>query len=118
MGIEFIDLGGTVRSFKVTVSKSSVIYNGKSQEIGVTVKQGSKTLKRNTDYTVTYKNNKNIGTATITVTGKGKYKGITAKATFKITLPEKQKITVSKITYRVTNATVNGKGTVSVKGIT
>lgn len=117
-GIEFIDLGGTVRSFKVTVSKSSVIYNGKSQEIGVTVKQGSKTLKKNTDYTVTYKNNKNIGTATITVTGKGKYKGITAKATFKITLPEKQKVTVSKITYRVTNAAVNGKGTVSVKGIT
>ena len=117
-GIEFIDLGGTVRSYKVTVSKSSVIYNGKSQEIGVTVKQGSKTLKKNTDYTVTYKNNKNIGTATITVTGKGKYKGITAKATFKITLPEKQKVTVSKITYRVTNAAVNGKGTVSVKGIT
>ena len=35
------------------------------------------------DYTVSYKNNTNVGTATLVVTGKGNYKG-TKEATFKI----------------------------------
>lgn len=33
------------------------------------------TLKKNKDYTITYKNNKNVGEAYIIVKGKGKYKG-------------------------------------------
>ena len=39
---------------------------------------------KDTDYTVAYKNNKNAGTATVTVTGIGKYKG-TVSSTFKLT---------------------------------
>ena len=45
------------------------------------------TLKKDTDYTVSYKNNKKIGKATITVTGKGKYTG-TKSVTFNI-VPKK-----------------------------
>ena len=37
-------------------------------------------------YTVTYKNNKNVGTATVAVKGKGDYSGCTGEKTFKITL--------------------------------
>lgn len=42
-------------------------YNGKAQTQNVTVADGTKTLTEGTDYTVTYTNNINAGTATVTV---------------------------------------------------
>jgi hypothetical protein len=45
------------------------------------------------DYTATYKNNVNIGTATVTITGKGTYAGGTKTATFKIVAPKVAKLT-------------------------
>ena len=73
---------------KVNISKCkltvpSQVYTGKVLKPAVTVKYGKKALKKGTDYTVSYKNNKAIGTATVTVEGKGNYTG-TAKKTFKI----------------------------------
>ncbi|WP_037322935.1 leucine-rich repeat domain-containing protein [Ruminococcus sp. NK3A76] len=62
---------------------SDKTYTGKAITQKPVVKLGSKTLKSGTDYTVTYKNNKAIGTATVTISGKGAYTG-TTKATFKI----------------------------------
>lgn len=59
------------------------MYTGKALKPEVKVVLKGKTLKKGADYTVSYKNNKAIGTATVTVAGKGDYKG-TAKATFKI----------------------------------
>ena len=53
-----------------------------------------KKLKANTDYTLSYKSNKKVGIATVTVTGKGNFKG-TKTLTFKI-LPKKP--TLSKVT--------------------
>ncbi len=79
-------------TFKVTpiaISKATVssivsaTYTGNAITPAVTVKLGTKTLKKNTDYTVSYQNNTNAGTATIVVTGKGIYGG-TAKKTFTI----------------------------------
>ena len=68
-------------------SIASQPYTGSAIEPTVTVKDGSKTLTAGTDYTVTYKDNTNVGTATATVTGMGNYTGsvetkfnITAKA--------------------------------------
>ena len=58
-------------------------YNGKAQTQKLTVKYGSKTLVNGTDYKVTYKNNKYVGTATLTISGKGDYKG-SIKKTFAI----------------------------------
>lgn len=57
------------------------------------VKLDKKTLKNGTDFGLSYKNNKNVGVATITITGKGAYKG-TIKRTFKI-LPKNT--TISKL---------------------
>lgn len=60
-------------------------YTGSDIEPTVTVKDGSTTLTAGTDYTVSYRNNKDAGTATVTVTaveGSG-YSG-TATATFTI----------------------------------
>ena len=75
------DLSGA----KVTVSGGT--YTGSALEPAPTVKLGSKTLKAGTDYTVSYSDNVEVGTATVTVTGKGNYTG-TATGTFKITAPE------------------------------
>lgn len=48
-------------------------YTGKALTPKPTVKNGNTTLKEGTDYTLTYKNNVNAGTATITITGKNSY---------------------------------------------
>lgn len=58
-------------------------YNKKPHTPTPTVVDGETTLRANTDYTVSYEDNVNAGTATVTVTGKGNYGG-TATATFTI----------------------------------
>lgn len=70
-----------VSTLKITVP--SVTYNGKAQKPAVTVKYNNYTFKNGTDYTLSYKNNTKIGTATVTVTGKGTLSG-TRSVTFKI----------------------------------
>ncbi|MGN1340875.1 MAG: hypothetical protein ACI4WS_11330 [Oscillospiraceae bacterium] len=77
------------KSSKVKISTlsfsevSSRVYTGKTIKPAVTVKNGSVKLVSGTDYTVSYKNNKSIGTSTITITGKGNYTG-TKRISFKI----------------------------------
>lgn len=75
---------------KAKISVKSGTYTGKAVTPSVTVKLSGKKLKNGTDYKVTYKNNKKIGTATAIIKGKAKYVG-TRKVTFKIT-PKKTKI--------------------------
>ncbi|MDO4308556.1 MAG: leucine-rich repeat protein [Eubacteriales bacterium] len=90
-------------------------YTGKALTPAVTVKLNGKTLKKGTDYTVTYKNNIKVGTATVTITGKGNYTG-TIKKTFKIVyaVPKKgAKATVGTLQYQVTKS-ASKNGTVSV----
>ena len=60
-------------------------YTGSAIEPTVTVKDGRKTLTAGTDYTVTYKDNTNVGTATATVTGTGNYTG-SVETKFNITV--------------------------------
>jgi hypothetical protein len=69
---------------KATVSGiADKTYTGNAITQSITVKLGEKTLKNGTDYKVTYKNNKSVGKATITVTGINAYSGTISK-TFKI----------------------------------
>lgn len=70
-----------VSTLKITVP--SVTYTGKAQKPAVTVKYNNYKFKNGTDYTLSYKNNTKIGTATVTVKGKGKLSG-TRSVTFKI----------------------------------
>lgn len=65
------------------IGPSAQTYTGKAIKPKVTVKDGSVTLKSGTDYTLSYKNNTKVGSATMTVTGKGKYVGA-KKLTFSI----------------------------------
>ena len=76
---------------KATVSGiSTKAFTGKAITQNVTVKVGNTVLKKGTDYTVSYSNNKKVGNATVKITGKGKYGGVITK-TFKIN-PAKQQI--------------------------
>ena len=86
--------GNSYKTYKAKLTRTSIAkaavtgisnktYTGKSIAPAPVVKLGTKTLKKGTDYTVTYKNNKNVGKATVTITGKGAYTGTITK-TFKI----------------------------------
>ena len=50
-------------------------FTGSSIRPNPKVTYGGKTLRKGTDYTVSYKNNRYGGTASMTITGKGGYKG-------------------------------------------
>ena len=64
--------------------EQSYEWTGSPIELKPIVSYNNKTLTKDTDYTVSYENNINIGTATLTVKGKGSYTG-SVKKTFKIT---------------------------------
>lgn len=83
----------SVKSAKVT-GLSAKTYTGKAIKPAPTVKIGSTKLKKGIDYTVSYKNNKKIGKATVSIKGKGAYKGTVTK-TFKI---NPKKTAVKKVT--------------------
>ena len=55
---------------------ANVTYNGQPQQEEPVVKDGDKTLAKNVDYALSYsKDATNVGTVTVTVTGKGNYSG-------------------------------------------
>ena len=69
----------SISKASVTLSTSTYAYDGKAKKPGVTVKLNGKTLKNGTDYTVSYSNNIKVGTAKVTITGKGNYTGSVSK---------------------------------------
>lgn len=102
----------TVRFFTLPISTASVsipaqTYSGKALKPAATVKLGGKTLVAGTDYTVSYSNNKNVGTAKATITGKTDYTGTITK-TFKIN-KAKPTVKAKKATVTVKYAKVKKK---------
>ena len=79
-------------------SIGSKTYTGASIKPSVTVTLNNKTLKLNKDYTVSYSNNKNIGTAKILIKGIGEYEG-EKTVTFNIIPPKVTNLKSSKKTY-------------------
>ncbi len=92
------------------------IYSGAALTPNVTVTYENKTLVKNVDYTVSYKNNTQIGTATAVITGKGDYSG-TVQKNFTITVRKNQVYVVGNYKYKITNAKTDGKGTVTLTGV-
>ena len=80
-------------------------YTGKSLTQSPVLMYDGESLMQGTDYTVTYKNNKKVGKATMTFTGKGDYTG-TVTASFNIN-PKGTKL--SKVTKAKKAATVKWK---------
>ena len=87
-------------SRKLTVKVKNVTYNGKAQKPAITVYAGKKKLSSKY-YTVSYKNNKNVGYGTVVVKGKGSYGKYSGTAAFKINL-KKTKLSSAKSTKRKT----------------
>ncbi len=82
-----------IKDAKVTV-ENLYYRSGKARNASPVVKVDGVDIARNRDYTVTYKNNINVGLATVEIAGVGNYTGNT-KATYAI-MPEKAKITSLK----------------------
>lgn len=72
-----------VANANVTFEQKSYYYSGSKIEPEVTVALGDVILVKDTDYTVSYSNNLNAGTATAKISGKGDYTGEITK-NFKI----------------------------------
>jgi len=87
---------GRCRSATVTVTDSiarpdievaaieDVTYTGAAQTPEPVLTLGGVTLAKDTDYTLSYKDNVDVGTATVTVTGVGGFAGTSREVTFKI----------------------------------
>lgn len=79
---------------------SDYTYTGEARKPAVKIYDGSYKLVKGTDYTLTYKNNKEIGTASVTIKGKGKYTG---SKTIKFDIvPKKPTIKVTEKNGKIT----------------
>ena len=76
--------GTIVKKFKISnsISKATVTgipaseqYTGQTYKPVPVVKMGSKVLTEDVDYTVSYSNNRNVGTARVIISGMGVYSG-------------------------------------------
>ena len=101
--------GTTSKTFSISaraMSDTSVVnvgsqtYTGNSILPLPTITYNNKTLKKDTDYTLSYSNNINAGTATITITGKGNFTGMTS-TTFIITQKSAEKLNISEIANQI-----------------
>lgn len=93
-----------IRKCKITLGASEYKYDGEVKQPSVTVKNGKKKLKKNTDYTVSYMNNIRKGTATVLIHGKGDYSNETY-ASFKIDDENNGKDTTTKVNTNTGNNT-------------
>ena len=90
-------------SVSVTMKKSNYVYDGKAKEPKITVKDGNETLTQDIDYTVTYLDNVQAGTAAaVRIDGTGDYVG--SKTTYFTIEKANQTIAVNKnITKKTTD---------------
>ena len=72
-------------------------YTGSAIKPDVHVSYKGKTLKDGVDYSITYKNNVSVGTATVIITGKGTYTG-SKTASFKIAPKPISKVDMKSVT--------------------
>ena len=63
----------------LTLSETSYVYDGTYKKPAATVTFGGKVLQAGKDYTISYRNNLNVGVTTVIATGMGDYTGYTSK---------------------------------------
>lgn len=69
----------SLQDCKISLSKVVYTYSGKEKKPNVTVYYNSKKLKKNKDFELTYSDNVEIGTASVTITGINNYEGTVTK---------------------------------------
>ena len=86
---------GCGSSVKISLSNASgLVYSGSAYTPDVTVALDGKTLTENTDYTITYADNKNAGKASVKIKGTADYNSIDKEMTFAIA---KKALTVAEV---------------------
>lgn len=92
-----------ITSAVITLSQTIYYYDGSEKKPSVkSVKLGNVTLKSD-DYTVSYQNNKNIGTAAVIITGVGNYTGTVTKS-FTISVKKGSVFPAGAYQYKITNS--------------
>ncbi len=82
--IEIVSAPEKIKLSNVKISGlKNKTYTGKAIKQNITLTYNGKKLAQGTDYTVSYSNNKNVGTASVIIKGKGDYTGSVNK-NFKI----------------------------------
>lgn len=116
---QYIDIVD-ISNHTISLNTTTFVYDGNPKTPIETIVVNGKTLEKDKHYTVTYSNNVNVGTATVTVTGIGNYIG-TLETNFTIT-PATPTLTVTPDTLALVEgnsivATINydGDGMLSVE---
>ena len=102
----------SISNVNITVENSSYTFTGEEIAANVVVKDGSVTLDKGIDYTLKYKDNINVGTATVTVVptkGSEYDDGTTASATFEITPAKAEDVSVTLAANSTKAVAVAGK---------
>ena len=104
-----------ISSCKIILEEVNYAYDGTGKKPAVTVKNDSIVLDDEIDYTLTYENNINAGTAVVTITGIGAYKG---KVTKEFTINRADQIVGANVSSEVkvgkqSVVTGTGIGTIS-----
>ncbi len=107
-----LDLSG----YTMTLSAYSYTYDGTAKQPAVTVTNGTVTLTQGNDYLVSYSDNVNVGTATVSVSGTGSYTG-TVSGKFVIDKAENTLTAAAAATSipigETTTITASGTGTLT-----
>ena len=108
-------VGASIAEAEVTLVGGPFTYNGSEQKPGVIVTLNGKALDAGTDYDVDFGGDStNVGTVTVTVTGKGNYSGTaTEKPTYTI---NPAPLTISGAT--LADKTYDGTTAATVTGVT
>ena len=95
----------SITSDMITLTSSSLVYNGQTQKPGVTVMDGNTSLSAGTDFIISYQvldgqtavetdDTKDVATYNVVITGNGNYTGSASKS-FEITKAQLTGLTVS-----------------------
>ena len=84
----------------IALANSSLDYTGSPiTQSSISVSIDGRTLDPANEYDVSYENNTEVGTATVNITGKGNYTGLTGSTTFNITRMLNFNVNTNYVTY-------------------
>lgn len=107
------NISNTAGGMEITGYGCAYTYTGYPIAPDVVVTMNGRVLNRGTDYTVTYSNNTNVGTATMTVTGIGSFSG-TKTITYAIEAKNIENCLTTAVTsYQYTGSTYTPSVTVT-----
>ena len=109
------DIGADIKDAEIVLSKDQYIYSGKRNTPKATVVFAGKTLIENVDYTISYEDCIDAGTARVVVYGEGDYGG-TAEKTFEIAQKDitGANITIPQECYEYVSKEIRPEATVTL----